>query len=100
MPVIKLDLCSAVLTNQELTDAPLKFLKKDEMGDSFSQDEVSFDATFGDYQAVRMRIIHERFDSDFAGDGPVQNPKFVDMVKNLGVGHGTGITFDGAKAEE
>lgn len=46
-----------------------------------------------------MRIIHEKFDSDFTGDGPVQNPKFVNMVKNLGVGHGTGITFQGAEAE-
>jgi hypothetical protein len=83
-----------------LVDAPLKFLKKDKKGETFQQDNTTFDATFGDYQAVRMRIIHEKFDSDFAGDGPVLNPKFVDMVKNLGVGHGTGITFDGAGLEE
>lgn len=47
-----------------------------------------------------MRIIHEKFDSDTTGDGPVLDPKFVSLVKNLGVGHGTGITFDGAEADE
>lgn len=60
---------------------------------------MPFEATFGDYQAVRMRIIHEKFDSDFKGDGPKLNPKFVHMVKNMGVSHGHGLTFEGAHAK-
>jgi hypothetical protein len=79
------------------SDAPLKFLKQNENA-VFEEAEMSFGAaTFGDYQAVRMRIIHEKFDSDFKGEGPVLDPKFVEVVRNLGVAHGTGVTFEGTE---
>ncbi len=84
----------------KVSDAPLEFLKKSARGNTFEKADLSFDATFGDYQAVRMRIIHEKFDADATGEGPMLNPKFVSLVKNLGVGHGTGINFDGAEADE
>jgi len=47
-----------------------------------------------------MRIIHEKFDTDATGNGPVLNPKFLNLVKNLGVGLGTGINFDATEADE
>lgn len=56
---------------------------------------MPFSATFGDYQAVRMRIIHEKFDSDGTGEELKLDPKFVELVRNIGVAHGTGVTFDG-----
>jgi hypothetical protein len=43
-----------------------------------------------------MRIIHEKFDTDGTDDELRVDPKFVEMVKNIGVGHGTGVTFHGA----
>lgn len=75
-----------------LLDAPLKFLKRGPEG-KFTHDEKSFDATFGDYQAARMRMFHEKFDTDVDGSGPVLDPKFVAIVKNLGVAHGHAITY-------
>lgn len=83
-----------------LTEAPLKFLKKSESTGAYVPAAMPFDATFGDYQAVRMRIIHEKFDSDFKGEGPTLDPKFVNIVRNLGVAHGAGITFEGAEMVE
>ncbi|MAD84950.1 MAG: hypothetical protein CL912_18485 [Deltaproteobacteria bacterium] len=77
--------------------APLKFLTRKE--GKYVEADMPFDATFGDYQAVRMRIIHEKFDSDEKGEGPTLDPKFVDIVRNLGVAHGNGLTFEGAEMD-
>lgn len=78
--------------------APLKFLER-ESGEEegYVEAKMPFEATFGDYQAVRMRIIHEKFDSDARGEGPTLDPKFVEIVRNLGVAHGKGLTFEGSE---
>ncbi|KAK5127776.1 hypothetical protein LTR85_004892 [Meristemomyces frigidus] len=81
-------------------DAPLRVLRKEEGSDSYSESSQSFDATFGDYQAVRMRIIHEKFDTDGTDDELKLDPKFVNLVRNIGVAHGTGVTFEGAHSTE
>lgn len=75
-------------------DAPLKFLKPMAAGGGFDQAQLPFSATFGDYQTVRMRIIHEKFDTDGTDDELKLHPKFVEMVRNIGVAHGTGVNFD------
>ncbi|RDW89239.1 hypothetical protein BP6252_01271 [Coleophoma cylindrospora] len=80
-------------------DAPLKFLKRGPEG-KFTHDETKLDATFGDYQAARMRLFHEKFDSDVNGSGPVLDPKFVAIVKSLGVAHGHAITYGSAGVEK
>lgn len=48
--------------------APLKFLTR--TNGKYVEAEIRFDVTFGDYQAVRMRMIHEKFDSAPNGEGP------------------------------
>lgn len=65
----------------------------------FDDVKLPFSATFGDYQAVRMRIIHEKFNTDGTDDELKLHPKFVEMVKNIGVAHGTGVNFDGKGIE-
>ncbi|RDW70394.1 hypothetical protein BP5796_08791 [Coleophoma crateriformis] len=80
-------------------DAPLKFLKRGPEG-KFTHDERKLDATFGDYQAARMRLFHEKFDSDVDGSGPVLDPKFVAIVKTLGVAHGHAITYGSTGVEQ
>ena len=59
---------------------------------------MPFQATFGDYQTVRMRIIHEKFDTDGTDQEIKIDPKFMRIVRNIGVAHGTGVTFEGAAA--
>ena len=59
---------------------------------------MPFEATFGDYQKARMRIIHEKFDTDGTDQALRIDPKFMQIVRSIGVGHGTGVTFDGAAA--
>jgi hypothetical protein len=59
---------------------------------------MPFEATFGDYQAVRMRIIHEKLDTDGTDKELRIDPKFVNIVRNIVVAHGTGVNFDGATA--
>jgi len=66
---------------QSLADAPLNFLRETKTGENFEQAGMNFDATFGDYQYVRMRIILEKFGSDLTDDVPDLNPKFVNVVK-------------------
>lgn len=46
-----------------------------------------------------MRIIHEKFDTDGTDEELKLDSKFVEMVRNIGVAHGTGVTFDGKDAD-
>jgi isopenicillin N synthase-like dioxygenase len=80
--------------------APLKFLERNKQTGEYVEANMPFEATFGDYQAVRMRIIHEKFDTDIKGSGPQLDPKFVKIVRNLGVAHGKGLTFEGSQMGE
>ncbi|KAH8897227.1 Clavaminate synthase-like protein [Thozetella sp. PMI_491] len=79
-------------------DAPLHFLERTAAaggGSSYTEAALPFSATFGDYQAVRMRIIHEKFDTNGTEDELKLDPSFVEMVRNIGVAHGTGVNFEG-----
>lgn len=42
-----------------------------------------------------MRIIHEKFDTDGTNEELKLDPKFVELVRNIGVAHGTGVNFEG-----
>ncbi|KAH7020729.1 uncharacterized protein B0I36DRAFT_296115 [Microdochium trichocladiopsis] len=82
-------------------DAPLKMLKGEVgSGGKYVEAPTEFAATFGDYQAVRMRMIHEKFNTEGTEEDLKVDPAFVDMVKNIGVAHGTGVTFDGKGLEQ
>ncbi|KAF7196093.1 hypothetical protein HII31_02494 [Pseudocercospora fuligena] len=76
-------------------DAPLKCLKQDLATGEFVEASLPFDATFGDYQNARMRIIHEKFNSDGTDEELQVDPRFLEMVRNIGVAHGTGVDFEG-----
>ncbi|KXS97179.1 hypothetical protein AC578_877 [Pseudocercospora eumusae] len=76
-------------------DAPLKCLKQDTASGGFVEASLPFDATFGDYQNARMRIYHEKFNSDGTSDELKVDARFLEMVRNIGVAHGTGVDFEG-----
>lgn len=42
-----------------------------------------------------MRIIHEKLNSDGTESELKVDPKFLEMVRNIGVAHGTGVDFEG-----
>jgi hypothetical protein len=78
------------------SDAPLNFLERD--GETFKEAAMPFAANFGDYQAVRMRIIHEKFDTDGTDQELKIDPKFMRLVRDIGIAHGSGVSFEGAAA--
>ncbi|KAH6664617.1 hypothetical protein B0J14DRAFT_644128 [Halenospora varia] len=78
-------------------DAPLKFLHLNTTTQKYTEKSMDFNATFGDYQAVRMRIIHEKFDSDGTEGELKVDKRFYDMVRGMGVAHGAGVDFEGAE---
>ncbi|EME77686.1 uncharacterized protein MYCFIDRAFT_84797 [Pseudocercospora fijiensis CIRAD86] len=76
-------------------DAPLKCVEQDAATGRCVEACLPFDATFGDYQNARMRLYHEKFNSDGTDDELKVDARFLQMVRNIGVAHGTGIDFEG-----
>ncbi|ORY58181.1 uncharacterized protein BCR38DRAFT_448326 [Pseudomassariella vexata] len=84
-------------------DAPIKILQRASgTGEGmlrFVETPLSMSATFGDYQAVRVKMI-EKHDTHITEDELRVDPKFLEMVKNIGVAHGTGLSVEEEKAKE